>query len=56
MDKVIALLGDPDVYTKDEEVNTVWKWLKGYDQHGQVLFFSAETCSSDSDYMYSYTE
>ena len=56
MDKLIALLGDPDVCKKDEDGVTVWKWIKGKDQQGQVLSFSVETCSSDSEYMYSYTE
>ena len=56
MDKLIALLGDPDVCKQDDEGNTVWKWLKGNNQDGQELFFSVETCSSDSEYMYTYTE
>ena len=56
MDKLITLLGEPDVCSKNEDGDKVWKWIKGKDRHGQVLFFSVETCLPGSEYMYSYTE
>lgn len=56
MERLIKVLGEPDERKQDEDGNTIWKWNKGTDQSGQELFFSVETCSSDSEYMYNYTE
>ena len=56
MDKLIALLGDPDLCKKDEDGDTLWIWKKGKNQHGQDLNFSIETCLPSFEYMYSYIE
>jgi len=56
MEQLFKMLGDPDIVEQTEEGETNWKWLKGTDESGQELFFSVETCSSESEYMYNYTE
>lgn len=56
MERLIKVLGEPDIITKNEEGDTVLRWNKGTDRSGQELFFSVETGSSDSEYWYNYTE
>ena len=56
MERLIKVLGKPDIVEETEEGETNWKWFKGTDQRGQELFFSVETCGEDTEYMYNYTE